>query len=88
KTSQRSYTVWGRASLWHEFAAEAQTDISSANGPVAFASDLKETWLEIGIGGTTRLSQSTSLYGNVNFSTTFDADQYAWNGKLGLKMTW
>lgn len=87
-TFQRSYTVWGRASVWHEFTAEAQTNISSADGPVAFASDLKETWLEIGVGGTARLSRSASLYGNVNFSTTFDADQYAWNGKIGVKMNW
>jgi outer membrane autotransporter protein len=29
-----------------------------------------------------------SLYGNVSYSTTFDADNYAWNGKLGMRVNW
>ncbi|NKM80170.1 autotransporter outer membrane beta-barrel domain-containing protein [Rhizobium leguminosarum bv. viciae] len=39
-------------------------------------------------GGTRQVSSNTSLYGNINFSTSFDGDNYAWNGKLGLRVNW
>jgi outer membrane autotransporter protein len=81
-------TVWGRVNLWHEFAAEARTEISSAEGYVPFSSGLDETWIEFGIGGTRQLLRKTSLYGNVNFSTTFDGDNYAWTGKVGVRVNW
>lgn len=84
----RLASIWGRVNLWHEFAAKAQTDISSATGFVPFAANLDETWLEVGIGATAQVSKRTSLYGNVNFSSTLDGDNYAWNGKLGLRVNW
>jgi outer membrane autotransporter protein len=81
-------TMWGRVSLLHEFTAEAQTEISSAAGFVPFSTDLDETWVEIGVGATRQLTANTYLYGNANFSTTFEGSAYAWNGKVGLKVTW
>ncbi|MBY5543644.1 autotransporter outer membrane beta-barrel domain-containing protein [Rhizobium leguminosarum] len=84
----RLATVWGRVNLWHEFTAKAQTEVSSANGFVPFSSNLDETWIELGLGATRQVSSNTSLYGNVNFSTSFDGDNYAWNGKLGLRVNW
>ncbi len=84
----RLATVWGRVNLWHEFTAEAQTDVSSSTGFVPFSSDLNETWVEFGVGGTRQVSKNTSLYGNVNFSTTFDGDNYAWTGKIGFRVNW
>ena len=84
----RLATFWGRLNLWHEFTAKAQTDISSANGFVPFSADLDETWIEIGLGATRQVSNNTSLYGNLNFSTTFDSNNYAWNGKVGIRVNW
>ncbi|CDZ68136.1 Autotransporter [Neorhizobium galegae bv. orientalis] len=84
----RLATMWGRVNLWHEFTAKAQTDISSENGFVPFSADLNETWIEVGIGATRQLSKNMSVYGNLNFSTTFDGDNYAWNGKVGLRVNW
>ena len=84
----RLATVWGRVNLWHEFTAKAQVDISSATGFVPFSSDLEETWIEIGGGATRQITKNLSLYGNVSYSTTFDADNYAWNGKLGMRVNW
>lgn len=84
----RLATVWGRVNLWHEFTAKAQVDISSATGFVPFKSDLEETWIEIGGGATRQITKNMSLYGNVSYSTTFDADNYAWNGKLGVRVNW
>ncbi|WP_246706626.1 autotransporter outer membrane beta-barrel domain-containing protein [Rhizobium leguminosarum] len=84
----RLATVWGRVNVWREFTAKAQTDVSSADGFVPFSSNLDETWIELGLGATRQVSSNTSLYGNVNFSTSFDGDNYAWNGKLGLRVNW
>ncbi len=84
----RLATIWGRVNLWHEFTAKAQTEISSADGYVPFSTDLDETWIEVGVGGTRQVSNNTSLYGNVGFSTSFDGDNYAWNGKVGLRVNW
>ncbi|MDH7787447.1 outer membrane autotransporter protein [Ochrobactrum sp. 19YEA23] len=84
----RLATIWGRVNLWHEFTAKAQVDISSATGFVPFKSDLEETWIEIGGGATRQITKNMSLYGNVSYSTTFDADNYAWNGKLGMRVNW
>ncbi|MBB4389393.1 outer membrane autotransporter protein [Rhizobium leguminosarum] len=84
----RLATVWGRVNVWHEFTAKAQTEVSSSDGFVPFSSNLDETWIELGLGATRQVSNNTSLYGNVNFSTSFDGDNYAWNGKLGLRVNW
>lgn len=84
----RLATMWGRVNLWHEFTAKAQTEVSSADGYVPFSSDLNETWIEIGVGATRQISANASLYGNLNFSTTFNGDNYAWNGKAGLRVNW
>jgi outer membrane autotransporter protein len=84
----RLVTVWGKVNLWRELTAEAQTDISSASGNAPFTSDLDEIWIEFGLGTTRQVSGTTWLYGNVNSSTTFDGDNHAWNGKLGLRVNW
>jgi outer membrane autotransporter protein len=86
--SARLATVWGRVNLWREFTATAQTEISSADGFVPFSTDLDETWIEVGVGATRQVSNNTSVYGNLSFSTTFDGDNYAWNGKVGLRVNW
>lgn len=88
KEEQRLTTMWGRVSLWREFIAKAQVDVSSAQGFVPFATDLDETWIELGAGATHQISQNTSLYGNVNYSTSFDGNNNAWNGKIGLRVNW
>lgn len=86
--SARLTTVWGRVNIWHEFTAKAEMEISSAAGYVPFLSDLDETWVEIGIGGTKQVSERTSIFGNLAFSTSMDGDNYAWNGKVGLRVNW
>lgn len=81
-------TVWGRVNLWHEFTGKAETSVSSADGFVPFSSDLDDTWIEFGIGATRQISAKTSLYGNINFSTSFDGNNYAWDGKVGVRVNW
>jgi outer membrane autotransporter protein len=60
----------------------------SANGVVPFRSDLGGTWFEINIGASGQIGQSTSLFANVSYETRFKANSYAYNGKIGLRITW
>ena len=73
-TPARLMTAWGQVNLWHEFAADTTVEFSSATGFIPFSADLDESWIEFGLGGTCQLTQTASLYGNVNYRTTFDVD--------------
>lgn len=85
----RLATVWGRVNLWHNFLdADVTTSFSSANGFIPFTANLEDTWIEADLGGTLELTPAASLYGNVDFSTSFDGDAYSIGGKLGLRMNW
>ncbi len=53
-----------------------------------FTADLEECWIKLGLGGTWDFTTNTTLYGNVNYDRAFDGDAYAWEGKLGFKVTW
>lgn len=85
----RLATVWGRLDLWHNFLDnDVTTSFSSATGFVPFSAELEGTWIEAGIGGTLQLTSTASIYGNVNFETTFNGDAYGFDGKLGLRLNW
>ena len=43
---------------------------------------------KLGIGGTWDFDTDATLYGNVNYATSFDGDAYAWEGKVGVKVQW
>ncbi|MDW9589963.1 autotransporter outer membrane beta-barrel domain-containing protein [Sinorhizobium meliloti] len=55
---------------------------------VPFSADLSETWIEFGVGTSLQVSQKTTLYGNVNYETTFDGDSHGFDGKIGLRVNW
>ena len=78
----------GRADVWHEFLGDPVTEFSSAIGFIPFTTDLGGSWGRLGIGGALELSESTTLYGNINHEHAFDGDAYAWDGKIGLKVKW
>ena len=84
----REFTLWGRADVWHEFLGDPVTEFSSAIGFIPFTTDLGGSWGRLGIGGALELSESTTLYGNINHEHAFDGDAYAWDGKIGLKVKW
>lgn len=84
----RLATVWGRVNLWHEFEGSSTTEFSSATGFIPFSAELEETWVELGLGGSLQLNPTTTLYGNVNYETTFDGDSYGFDGKIGVRMNW
>jgi outer membrane autotransporter protein len=84
----RKFTLWGRADLWHEFLGDPTTEFSSATGFIPFTADLGDNWGKLGIGAAMQVADATTLYGNVNYETSFDGDAYAWEGKVGLKVQW
>lgn len=70
-------TAWAQPNLWKEFLGETKTEFSSAQGFVPFSAELDESWIEAGAGASLQISSRTSLYGNVNYETTFDNDAWA-----------
>ena len=84
----RQFTIWGRADLWSEFLGAPVTEFSSATGFIPFTANLGDNWARLGIGGSFELTDSTTLYGNVNYETDFNNASYAWDGKIGLKVKW
>ena len=85
----RLATVWGRVNLWHNFLdAEVTTEFSSADGFIPFTAELDDTWIQAGLGGSLQMTSARSLYGNVNYETTFDGGAHAFNGKLGMRVNW
>ncbi len=89
QTPARLATVWGRVNYWHNFLdSDVTTSFSSANGFVPFTAELEDSWIEADFGGTVELSQTTSVYGNLDLATSFDGDAYSIGGKVGLRMKW
>ncbi|WP_371094514.1 autotransporter outer membrane beta-barrel domain-containing protein [Sinorhizobium sp. CB9] len=87
-TPARLATVWGRVNLWREFLADTTVKFSSASGFIPFSQDLEETWIEGELGASLQLTASTTLYGNVDYQTTFDNDAWSVGGKIGLRVNW
>ncbi|WP_157019364.1 autotransporter family protein [Mesorhizobium xinjiangense] len=87
-SSPRLLTGWGQVNLWQEFLGEATTEFSSASGFIPFSQDLEETWIEAGFGASLQLSVATTLYGSINYDTTFDGDAWGVDGKVGLRVNW
>ena len=85
----RLATAWGRVNVWHEFLdGSATTEFSSANGFIPFSADLQQDWIEAGIGGSLQVTRSITVYGNVNYETTFDGDDWGAGGKIGMRIIW
>jgi outer membrane autotransporter protein len=84
----RQASLWFRGDLWDEFLDQPTTEFSSAHGFIPFTADLTGSWWKLGLGGTYDFKTNATFYGNVNYERTFDGDAYAWEGKLGLKVTW
>ncbi|WP_102100625.1 autotransporter outer membrane beta-barrel domain-containing protein [Stenotrophomonas rhizophila] len=84
----RSSTGWLRGNVWHEFRGTPRATFASNSGTVPFAVDMGGSWAEIGIGGTWQLTQTGYLYADVDYSWSFDGDETAWNGKVGMRWNW
>ncbi|MCL2591208.1 MAG: autotransporter outer membrane beta-barrel domain-containing protein [Betaproteobacteria bacterium] len=81
-------TVWVRPSIFHEFRGDPVTNFSSADGPVPFRADLGGTWSEINVGMSGQVSRSTTLFVNASYDRRFDGKGYAYDGKIGIRVSW
>ena len=74
-----------KASLYHEFAGDMDTTWKVTGNPTKYTKqDGKDTWLGIQLGGTMKLSDNTSLYGD--FEKTFGGDiKTDWRIDAGLR---
>ena len=84
----RILSTWARVNLWHEFLADNRMSFASADGPVFFTSNMGGTWGEIQGGATLQLANQTSLFAAAGYQFGLTGDRHAYNGKLGLKITW
>lgn len=86
--SPQLVTVWLRPNLWHEFLGDSRTEFSSADGFVAFRSDIGGTSAEINVGISDRINESVSIYANASYEAGLDDSSYAYDGKLGVRLNW
>jgi len=84
----RATDWWLRANVWHQFNGSPTTEFSSARGYVPFTAELDDTWAEVGIGGTWQVSQTGYLFADIDYTWSFDGDETAWNGKVGMRWNW
>ncbi|MEK1887345.1 MAG: autotransporter domain-containing protein [Phyllobacterium sp.] len=84
----RTFSLWVRGDIWHEFLGDPTTEFSSATGSIPFTTDLGDTSGRLGIGAAMQVTDATTIYGNVNYESSFDGDADAWAGKVGFKTTW
>ena len=81
----KTSTYYARVSLYHEFAGDLSTDYSDGVNPWKHTKqEGKDTWVGIQLGGTVKVSDQTSLYGN--FEKTFGGDiKTDWRIDAGLR---
>lgn len=87
----RSVTLWGRASLWHDFDGTARTRFSSLQNlnAEAFEASLGGTWAEVGLGLSSQVSENVSIFlaGDYSFSVDSASNDEV-GGRAGIKVAW
>lgn len=84
----RASSIWLRTNVWREFQGEYEARFEADTRFVPFPVDLGGNWGEIGLGGTWQISQAGYLFGDIDYSRSFDGDDSAWNGKIGMRWNW
>jgi outer membrane autotransporter protein len=81
-------TAWVRPSIWQEFLGDPNTLFSSQTGFIPFRADLGEGWVEINAGIAAQVGRTTALYAGGGYEVGTDGRSHAWDGKIGLKVSW
>jgi outer membrane autotransporter protein len=84
----RAMNIWGNVDLWHEFLGEPTTEFSSASGYIPFTASVDQSWAKFSVGGDFQINETTALYGNIGYDTTFDGDTHGIDGSIGFKFSW
>ena len=69
KTENMSF--YGKLSLAHEFGGEIKGRFEAENYPVATNIKMEDTWLDLELGGSFKMSESSYIYGT--FTKNFGA---------------
>ena len=80
----KSLDYYLRLSALHEFGGRRDMHLSASDGETMdWSRDYGSTWYEASLGGTYRLSDRTTLYGDVQ--RTFGSDWHKkWQGNIGI----
>ena len=86
KTSDRG-NLYLKASLLHEFNGKTSSTFSAENEPTTTVDqDFGDTWAELALGGSYRLSPSSMLYADITKS--FGGDyEVQWKANVGVRFT-
>ncbi len=84
----RMLTTWLKASLWNEFLGNPKTAFSSATGFIPFRSDLGGAWAEFKVGADAQLTKNAALYASASYQIGLNGRAHAYDGRLGVKVTW
>lgn len=86
RTTERG-NFYLKAGLLHEFSGKTSTTFSAENEPTSTVDqDFGDTWAELTLGGTYRLSPSSMLYGDITKS--FGGDyKVQWKANVGVRFT-
>ncbi|CAN7585150.1 autotransporter outer membrane beta-barrel domain-containing protein [Bosea sp. LjRoot237] len=88
QSQPRMMTAWLKASVWNEFLGSPKASFSSATGFIPFRSDLGGAWAEIKAGVDAAITRNTALYASAGYSVGFDGRSHAYDGRVGIKITW
>ncbi|MGO4671352.1 autotransporter outer membrane beta-barrel domain-containing protein [Bosea sp. 2YAB26] len=84
----RMLTAWLKASLWNEFMGNPKTAFSSATGFIPFRADLGGSWAEFKVGADAQMTRNTALYASAGYSIGLNGRSHAYDGRLGIKVSW
>lgn len=89
--SDEQVTSWVRANLWQKIGADSGTTFTSLDGknPVSMNTELGNTWAQIGLGVSGKLSKRVSVFASGDYSRSLDSlGGHGVTGRLGVRVLW
>ncbi len=78
-------TFYGIGNIVHDFGGDSAVDA----GVTSLSADVRETWGEIGLGGSYAVNDNSKLYGEVSYSQAFNnSDINALSASAGIQILW
>lgn len=87
----QEYAFWGRANIWHDFGAHAQTTFSSLSGQnaVDLRTSLGSTRAQLGLGFNAQVREELSTFIAVDYAQSLrDSRSRSVSGHIGLQYVW
>ncbi|MGN5538111.1 autotransporter outer membrane beta-barrel domain-containing protein [Alcaligenes sp. Lyrl_28] len=89
--SDEQVTYWARANLWQKIGADSRTTFTSLDGknPVSMNTELGNTWAQIGLGVSGKLSKRISVFASGDYNRSLDSlGGHGVTGRLGVRVLW